>query len=345
MKTTAAILVSLDQPLEIAELEIPELKPGQVLVEILRSGVCHTQVLECRGYRGEDRFLPHCLGHEAGGIVQQAGPDVDKVQAGERVILSWIKGSGAEVPGTVYRWDAHDVNAGAVTTFSRHAVVSENRVTRIPADISMEDAAMLGCAYATGCGAVINTARASRGQSIVVFGTGGVGCCAIAGAKLSACSPIIAVDILKDKLATAKTMGATHVIDASTSDPLQAIREICEAGADLAVEATGRPEVMVQALACLRPLGGSAVIIGNARHGEQVVLDPAEFNRGKRLLGTCGGDTDPDRDFPLFAEHLASGRVDLLPLTSQHYALENINDAIDDLESGKAGRPIIDMSL
>jgi S-(hydroxymethyl)glutathione dehydrogenase/alcohol dehydrogenase len=344
MNTDAAILVELNQPLEIVELEIPPLKAGQVLVEISRSGVCHTQVLECRGYRGEDPFLPHCLGHEAGGVVAEVGPDVSKVTQGDPVILSWIKGSGANVPGTVYTWNGQNVNAGAITTFSRHAVISENRLTRLPAEISMEDAAMLGCAFATGCGAVVNTAKAQAGQSIVIFGTGGVGCCAIAGAKLSGCSPIIAVDVIEDKLARAQSMGATHTINASGNDPLAAIRDLCTQGVDLAIEATGRPAVMVQALACLRSQGGAAVIIGNAHHGEQVVLNPGEFNQGKSLLGTWGGDSDPDRDFPKFADFIASGRTDLNPLTSQHYALEDINAAIDDLEFGKVGRPIIDMN-
>src|SRR6267154_5592743 len=126
MKTTAAVLVELGKPLELADLEIPVLKPGQALVEVSYSGVCHTQVGEARGYRGEDKFLPHCLGHEGSGIVRGLSPGVTKVKEGDRAILSWIKGSGGDVPGTVYHWDGRSVNSGAITTFSRYSVISEN---------------------------------------------------------------------------------------------------------------------------------------------------------------------------------------------------------------------------
>ena len=128
MKTTAAILVEAGRPLEVADLKIPQLKSGQVLVRLAYSGVCHTQLLECRGYRGEDRFLPHCLGHEGSGTVIDVGPDVTKCCVDDRVILSWIKGSGGDVPGSTYDWNGQTVNAGGVTSFMTHAVVAENRV-------------------------------------------------------------------------------------------------------------------------------------------------------------------------------------------------------------------------
>src|SRR5882724_3599700 len=127
MKTTAAVLVELGQPLELADLDIPVLKPGQALIEVAYSGVCHTQVGEARGHRGEDKFLPHCLGHEGSGVVREIGPGVSKVKPGDRAILSWIKGSGADVPGTVYDWNGRTVNAGGITTFATYSVISENR--------------------------------------------------------------------------------------------------------------------------------------------------------------------------------------------------------------------------
>src|SRR5689334_7344608 len=136
MKTHAAILVELGRPLEMVDLEIPPLAPGQVLVQIACSGVCHTQLLEARGHRGPDRFLPHCLGHEASGIVRDVGAGVTRVRGEDRVVLSWIKSLGADVPGAKYLWEGRTVNAGAITTFSEFAVVSENRLTpldpRIP---------------------------------------------------------------------------------------------------------------------------------------------------------------------------------------------------------------------
>ena len=166
MKTDAAILTELQKPLVVSEIEIPSLKPGQVLVDMSYSGICHTQLSECQGTRGEDKFLPHCLGHEGSGIVREIGTGVKKVKVGDQVIISWIKGSGADVSNTVYQWGDKRVNAGGVTTFSRQSVISENRLTVIPNDISMEAAALIGCAVPTGMGAVLNTAQPRPGQSI-----------------------------------------------------------------------------------------------------------------------------------------------------------------------------------
>jgi S-(hydroxymethyl)glutathione dehydrogenase/alcohol dehydrogenase len=138
MKTTAALLVQTGAPLVLAEIDIPALKPGQVLVEIAYSGACGTQVMEWRGDKGEDKWVPHCLGHEGTGTVLETGSAVTKVKAGDKVVLSWIKGSGIEAGGAVYAWGDKKVNAGGVTTFQRHAVVSENRLTLLPAELSME---------------------------------------------------------------------------------------------------------------------------------------------------------------------------------------------------------------
>jgi S-(hydroxymethyl)glutathione dehydrogenase/alcohol dehydrogenase len=345
MKTVAAVLVATGQPLVLAELEIPALRSGQVLVEVAFSGVCHTQLLECRGYRGEDRYLPHCLGHEGSGIVCDVGSAVQKARAGDRVVLSWIKGSGADVAGTTYRWDGRTVNAGGITTFSRHAVISENRLTVIPDAVPTRPAALLGCAIPTGVGAVFNTAQPRPGQSVAVFGTGGIGVCAVAGAAIAGCTPIIAVDIRQDKLALAQQMGATHCVHVAGVDPIIEIHRLCPGGVDFALEASGRPDVMLQALYSVRAQGGVAVVIGNARYGERVVLDPQQLNMGKRLFGTWGGDSWPDRDYPRYCKLLSSGKLNLEPILSQTYRLSHINDAINDLEAGTVLRPLIDMTL
>jgi S-(hydroxymethyl)glutathione dehydrogenase/alcohol dehydrogenase len=344
MKTRAAVLVATGQPLELAELVLPDPGPGQVLVEVVYSGVCHTQVLECRGHRGKDRFLPHCLGHEAGGIVRGRGPGVSKVKPGDRAILSWIKGTGADVFGWCYDWSGRKVNAGPITTFGRHTIVSENRLTVIPAGTPLDQAAMLGCAVPTGLGAVFNTARPAPGQSLVVFGTGGIGLCAVAGASIAGCTPIIAVDLNPAKLELARRMGATHTLDAAREDLVAELKRLCPGGVDFAIEATGRPDAMSKALASVRMQGGAAVVIGNARQGERLDLDPRELNMGKQLRGTWGGDNLPDRDFPRYLNLLQSGRLDLGPLITRTYTLDQINDAIDDLEAGKVARPLIRMS-
>ncbi len=345
MKTVAAVLEQTGQPLVLAELDVPELKPGQVLVEVAYSGVCHTQLSECKGHRGADPYLPHCLGHEASGIVSEVGVGVTKCRPGDHVILSWIKGSGANVLGTVYSRNGDKVNAGGVTTFAKHTVASENRITVIHDDFDLQDAALLGCAVATGVGAVLNTAAVRPGQSVAVFGTGGIGLCAVAGASVAGAEPIIAVDVNAARLDVAQEMAATHTINAAEQEPLGAISDICQGGVDIALEASGRPEVMVQALTAVRSQGGTAVVIGNAAHGERVSIDPRELNQGKRLLGTWGGDNVPDVDFPRYCRLIQAGRLNIEPLRSEPFALHEINDALSALEHRRVARPVIDMRL
>jgi len=343
MKTTAAVLVEVGKPLELADLGIPVLKPGQTLIEVSYSGVCHTQVGEARGHRGEDKFLPHCLGHEGSGIVREIGPGVSKVKPGDNVILSWIKGNGADVPGCVYEWNGRKVNAGGITTFATYSVISENRLTLVPESLSMRLAALVGCAVPTGAGVVFNTAQPKPGQSLVVFGVGGIGSCAVAAAALAGCTPVIAVDINPDKLALAKRLGATHTVNSTTNDAVAEIHKLCRGGVDFAIEATGLLPVMRQALAGVRHQGGTAVVIGNARFGATLEIDPREFNMGKRLLGTWGGDNVPDRDYPRYCKLLASGRLDLEPLLSRSYGLRDVNAALEDLERGHAARPLLNI--
>ncbi|MBM4134961.1 MAG: zinc-binding dehydrogenase [Nitrospira sp.] len=339
MKTKAAVLVELGAPLVIAELEIPPLKPGQVLVEILVSGVCHTQLLECRGERGEDSYLPHCLGHEAVGVVRETGASVSKVKENDTVILSWMKGAGLDGVGTQYRWGSRAVNAGGITTFSRFSVVSENRLVLMRAGVSLDDAAVLGCALATGFGAVFNVAKPVPGQSAVVFGVGRIGLAAVVGAVVAGCTPVIAVDVNEGKLKIAERLGATHTVRSEQS--LEQIFRVCPKGVDFAIEASGHPSIMTSAVRSARSQGGTAIVVGNARHGEVMHLDPKELNQGKRLLGTWGGNNDPDRDFERYCHLLNSGKISLAPVTPRHYRLEQVNDALADLENGNAVRPLL----
>jgi S-(hydroxymethyl)glutathione dehydrogenase / alcohol dehydrogenase len=344
MKTEAALLVQTGTPLVLAEIDIPALKPGQVLVAIAYSGVCGTQVMEWRGDKGEDRWVPHCLGHEGSGAVLETGNAVTKVKAGDRVVLSWIKGNGIEAGGAIYDWEGRKVNAGGVTTFQRHAVVSENRLTVLPAELPMDVAVLLGCAAPTGMGAVYNVLMVAAGDAVAVFGSGGIGLHALMAAALAGAMPVIGIDPNPTRRALAKMFGATHVIDPSAGDVLAEIRKIVPQGVDLAVESSGVPMVMEQAVNATRPQGGRAVVIGNARHGARLSLDPAVFNQGKSLLGTWGGDSVPDRDFGRFGRLLASGRFPVRELLSKPYALEEADQALQDLAAGKVGRPLIDMS-
>jgi S-(hydroxymethyl)glutathione dehydrogenase/alcohol dehydrogenase len=345
MKTEAAILVELGKPLEVVALGVPALRAGQALVEIAYSGVCGTQVNEWLGKKGEDKWLPHCLGHEATGVVVEVGPNVTKVKASDKVVLSWLKGSGLEAGGAVYDWDGRQVNAGGVTTFQRHALVSENRLSRVPEGLPMDVATMLGCAAPTGMGAVINVLKVRPGDSIAIFGTGGVGLNAVMAAAFSGATTIVGVDPSPLRRSLAKLYGATHVVDPAEGDPLEQIRAIVPHGVDVAVEASGLPAVMALAMQATRMQGGRAVVVGNASHGSTVAVDAATFNQGKSLLGTWGGDSDPDRDFPRFGRLLGAGRFPVRDLLSKPYKLSEATDALRALAEGATGRPLIDMSL
>ena len=344
MKTQAALLVQTGQPLVLAEIETPALKPGQVLVEIAYSGACGTQVMEWRGDKGEDKWVPHCLGHEGTGTVIEAGSAVTKVKVGDKVVLSWIKGTGIEAGGAVYDWDGKKVNAGGVTTFQRHAVVSENRLTLLPPDLPMDVAVLLGCAAPTGMGAVYNVLKVQPGDAVAVFGTGGIGLNALMAAALAGAMPVIGIDPNPTRRALAQIYGATHVIDAS-GDVLDEIKKIVPQGVDLAVESSGIPAVMEQAINATRQQGGRAVVIGNAKHGAVLSLNPGVFNQGKSLLGTWGGDSMPDRDYGRYGRLLNSGRFPVRDLLSKPYSLAQADQALQDLAAGKVGRPLIDMSL
>jgi S-(hydroxymethyl)glutathione dehydrogenase / alcohol dehydrogenase len=345
MKTKAALLVQTGAPLVLAEIDIPALKPGQVLVEIAYSGACGTQVMEWRGDKGEDKWVPHCLGHEGTGTVLEAGSAVTKVKAGDKVVLSWIRGSGIEAGGAVYAWGDKKVNAGGVTTFQRHAVVSENRLTLLPAELQMDLAVLLGCAAPTGMGAVYNVLKAQPGDSVAVFGTGGVGLHAVMAAALVGAMPVIAIDPNPTRRALAPFYGATHVINPTGADVLAEIKKIVPQGVDVAVESSGVPAAMEQAVNVVRQQGGRAVVIGNARQGAMLSLNPGIFNQGKSLMGTWGGDSVPDRDYGRFARLLGSGRFPVRDLLSKPYSLEQADQALQDLAAGKIGRPLIDMSL
>jgi S-(hydroxymethyl)glutathione dehydrogenase / alcohol dehydrogenase len=344
MKTQAALLVQTGQPLVLADIETPALKPGQVLVEVAYSGACGTQVMEWRGDKGEDKWVPHCLGHEGTGTVIEIGSAVTKVKVGDKVVLSWIKGTGIEAGGAVYDWDGKKVNAGGVTTFQRHSVVSENRLTLLPPDMPMDVAVLLGCAAPTGMGAVYNVLKVQPGDAVAVFGTGGIGLNALMAASLAGAMPVIGIDPNPTRRALATTYGATHVIDA-TGDVLAEINKIAPQGVDLAVESSGIPAVMEQAINATRQQGGRAVVIGNAKHGAVLPLNPGVFNQGKSLLGTWGGDSVPDRDYSRYGRLLSSGRFPVRDLLSKPYSLAQADQALQDLAAGKVGRPLIDMSL
>lgn len=342
-ETEAAVLRELGSPIQLVSLKLPEMKPGQILVDVAYSGLCHTQLLEARGLRGEDRFLPHTLGHEGAGTVIDIGAGVTKVQPGDRVVLSWIKGIGADVPSTTYLSDDGPVNGGALTTFMRHTFTCENRVTRIPDAMPFREAALLGCAIPTGAGVVINQARVRPGSSVAVFGLGGIGQSALMACTLMNAATIIGIDLFDHKLELAVHFGATHTINAKHQDPLSNVRDITGGnGVDYVIEATGNSKAMETAFQCVRDNGGLCVLAGNPPLGERISIDPFDLIRGKQIVGTWGGETKPDRDIPMYAEFYLANKLNLDEMISRVYSLGDINQALNDLEEGKVVRGIIE---
>jgi S-(hydroxymethyl)glutathione dehydrogenase/alcohol dehydrogenase len=341
----AAILSELNRPLEVLSgVQTGALRRGQVLVKLAYSGVCHSQLMEARGRRGADPYLPHLLGHEGTGKVVETGEGVTKVRPGDLVVLGWIKGRGLDGGGTQYRLGDRTLNAGGVTTFNESAVVSENRLTPLPAGVPLDVGVLLGCAVPTGAGIVANDLRPVPGSSIAVFGLGGIGMSALMATKLFDCKTVIAVDIAADKLAVAEAFGATHALDASQVDPVATIRELTGgAGVDYAVESSGRVRVIEQAFESVRRSGGVCVFASHPAHGERISLDPYDLICGKQIRGSWGGNCVPDDDIPKFAALYRAGKLPLEKLITRRYTLDRINEALDDLESGRVTRPLIEI--
>ena len=341
MKTKAAILYELNKPLRVEEVEIPSLKPGQVLVQILFSGLCRAQYNEMIGLKGPDKFLPHMLGHEASAIVGEIGCEVTKVRVGDYVALSWIKGDGCEVSQTFYQNGAQRINAGAVTTFSHYSVVSENRLTKIPKNIPADLAAILGCAVITGCGIIHNTLNPKEGSSIAIFGTGGVGACVVMAAKEKGCFPIIAVDLNEKKLEFAQSLGATHGLLMS-EEIVERIRRVVPVGLDYAVDASGAKMAMESAFEVLHDKG-VLVIAGNLSKEEKISIHPFDLIKGKKIIGSWGGESVPQRDITRCIRAYRNGKLPYQKLITHRFGLEDINRAFQVLSQGEAGRILIEM--
>ena len=341
----AAILVELNKPLVLTEVGLPPaLEAGQVLVKVRYSGVCGSQLGEIDGAKGEDKFLPHLLGHEASGTVVAIGPGVRHVKPDNAVVLHWRKGLGIESATPVYNWDGRKLNAGWIATFNEYAIVSENRCTRIPDDSDLEVAALFGCAVTTGFGVIQNNARVRIGESVVVFGAGGIGLNIVQAAALVCAHPIIAVDLHDNRLELAAAMGATHVINSSKGDPRRQILDIAGAsGVDVFIDNTGQPAVIELGYALCKPQG-RVTLVGVPRKGSNISIHSLPLHFGKGLSGSHGGEAIPQTDIPRFEQLYRAGRIKLRELITDRFALDDINMAISRMRSGAVqGRCLIKM--
>jgi S-(hydroxymethyl)glutathione dehydrogenase/alcohol dehydrogenase len=344
MKMKAAILETLCAPLVLDEIEVPALECGQVLVQIHRSGICGAQLGEIDGKKGQDKFLPHLLGHEGGGVVVETGPGVMHVRKGDHVVLHWRKGVGIHARPARYDWGDRVVNSGWVTTFNELAIVSENRLTPISKDVPFEIAALMGCAVTTALGLINNLAQLKIGQSLAVFGCGGVGLNVVQGAAMVSADPIIAIDIYDHKLALAREFGATHLINSKQADVRDEVRKIVgPAGVDVFVENTGLVRLIEQAYE-LTAASGRTILVGVPKHDEDVTIHSLPLHFGKILTGCEGGSTDPTTDIPRYIKLYERGKLQLDHLITHRVPFQDINLALDKVRGGEVGRCVISMA-
>ncbi len=364
MPTLARVVVVPGEagPLQIHEIKLPDPGPNQVVVKQFASGICHSQLHQMHRPRGG---VAQVLGHESTGIVIAKGKDVTNVKEGDTVMVTWVPRDGENSyrrPDTV----SLDLNGGGtvrtagVFTWADNTIADEQYVVKVPANIKKDVTSIIGCAVMTGAGAVYHTAAVKKGQSVAVFGVGGVGLSAIAAAAVVEASPIIAVDLDEKKLAFARKFGATHTVNAAEVDAVEAVRALTQgadeydmlgarvAGADFAFDCIGVRKTMEQILPAVRPgvlgrsTGGTAVLVGVP--GTPVELDARDLLiNEKKYIGSIGGSCRPDRDFPMFLRWYDEGDLDLDALVTARYTIDQINESTGDLEHGKIfGRAIME---
>lgn len=362
MSTQANVVVlPQDSPvLRIESLLLPDPGPTQVVIKQHASGICHSQLHQMH----RPRTSPVILGHESTGVVMKTGMGVSHVKEGDTVLVTWVprNAEAADGPPVTAQLEVSDGIAVSenVFTWADHTLCDEQYVVKVDSHIKKDVTAIIGCAVMTGAGAVINTANVQAGQSVVIFGVGGVGLSAVVGAKVAGANPIIAVDLDDNKLEFAKAFGATHGINASGTDPIAAIHELTKhanqytilkqpvSGADFAFDCIGIRQTMEQIVPACRSghfgagPGGTAVLVG-------VPSTPVELNaidvliNEKQFIGSIGGSCAPDRDFPRFLEWHENGTLDLEQMVTARYRLEQINEATDALQAGKIqGRAILE---
>jgi Zn-dependent alcohol dehydrogenase len=364
MSTPARVAVVPEQsgPIRIESVTLPDPGPEQVVVKLIASGICHSQLHEIHGPRTTDVVL----GHEATGTVVAVGSQVTHVGRGDTVLVTWIPRSveaptRSPEPAWVDQANGRRAISQAVFAWADHTIADQLYVVKLPDDVRTDVTCIIGCAVMTGSGAVLNTARVARGQSVAVFGAGGVGLCAIAAARVAGADPIIAVDLDDAKLETARRHGATETVNASQLDPVERIRELTPseglidmfglpvAGVDFAFDCIGAADSARQILPSARakPLGtddrSTAIMVGIPREAISVeALDLLAHE--KHLTGSIGGSCRPDRDVPIFLDWFEQGALDLDALVTRRYRLDQINEAIAALEKGEIeGRAILEL--
>jgi S-(hydroxymethyl)mycothiol dehydrogenase len=345
------------QPVSIETIVIPDPGPGEAVVQIQACGVCHTDLHYREGGINDD--FPFLLGHEAAGIVESVGPGVTGVAPGDYVILNWravcgtcrscLKGKPQYCFSTFNATQKMTLTDGTVLSpalgigaFAEKTLVAAGQCTKVDPAAPATAAGLLGCGVMAGIGAAINTGGVSRGDSVAVFGCGGVGDAAIAGARLAGAATIIAVDLDDRKLAWAKDFGATHTCNAGSTDPVEYIKSVTGGnGADVCIEAVGHPAVYKQAFEA-RDLAGTVVLVGVPRPDMTIELPFIEvFGRGGQLKSSWYGDCLPTRDFPMLISLYLQGRLDLDRFVSETITLDDVEEAFHKMERGEVLRSVV----
>jgi len=365
METLAAIIHEQGAEFKLEPIELSQPGVGEVLVKLVATGLCHTDLAVRDQYYPVP--LPAVLGHEGAGHVQAIGPGVIGLEQGDPVVLSYnycgpcrhclagrplhcdlllqvnfggcrmdgsspISQNGKQVSGYFF----------GQSTFSTHAVVSARSVVKVERDLPLELLGPLGCAVQTGVGSIINVINPEFGSKLAIFGIGAVGMSAVMGAALTGSSQIIAVDVLKSRLDTALKLGATHVVDASACNPVEAIQEITQGGADYCLEAAGQAAVLRQAVDALR-LPGTCVTVGVTPFGTEVSLDVNAILTGKTVRGAVEGNAVPQVFIPLLIEFFRQGRLPFDKMI-EFYELADINKAVKESETdGRVIKPVLRM--
>ncbi len=361
----AAVFGGPGQPVRVTDVELAAPRAGEVEVAVAAAGVCHSDLHIVRGEWQHP--VPVVLGHEGSGVVAAVGPGVTGLSPGDHVVLSWVPACGrcrycrlgrpaqcqlaAEViaPGGVLYDGTSRLRAGGetayhylgVSSFAERVVVPESGAIRVRPDAPLELAALVGCAVATGVGAVRNTAGVQQGATVAVIGCGGVGLSCVQGARLAGAARIVAVDVVADKLAVASRLGATDAVHADGRPVVTELRALVPEGLDYVFDAIGKIETTEQAIAALG-LGGSAVVVGLPPSGQQARFDPlALAEADQRILGCNYGSITPQRDIPDLVDLVMSGDLDLESMVSARRPLAEAAAALADLGSGHVLRQLL----
>ena len=345
MKFKAVILEKINEPLVVKDVESTNLQVGQVLVKILVSGLCGAQLQEIAGLKGNEKFLPHLMGHEGCGVVEEIGLGVSTVKVGDKVVMHWRLGDGIESPFPNYILGDKKISSGKITTLSEYSIVSENRLTTVPHKTSDYLCALLGCGLTTALGTINNEAKIKFGESVMIVGCGGVGLNLIQGSKLASAFPIIGVDVSEDKREIVESF-SVDFINTSTMDIRKAIGELGIKDIDVIIDTTGN----IKALESTIPLlsnKGRYIMVGQPKPGETVSIPNANSmfgTHGKTIKTTQGGKTSPTDDIPKYIKLYEAGLLDIDNIVTHLFDMVDINEAVDLLKTGQAGRIIININ-